>query len=231
MISVVIPTLNAERGLVACLSALVPAVVDGLVREVIVVDGGSTDHTRDIADHAGCRVLTGTPRGRGAQLIAGAQAAKHPWLLFLHADTVLQEGWTREVLAFIERIDTGVEPPAAAAFQLGLDDVGVAPRVVEAGVKLRCAVFHLPYGDQGLLISRSLYGARGGFRPLPLMEDVDFVRRLGRRELVMLRTPALTSADRYRRDGYARRIARNLTCLFLYAVGVPMATIERLYRG
>jgi rSAM/selenodomain-associated transferase 2 len=231
MISVVIPTLNVEASLAQCLTALVPAVVDGLVREVIVVDGGSSDRTLRIADQAGCDVIHAPVRGRGPQLIEGARAAKHPWLLFLHADTVLSEGWVREVQTFVDRVDAGQRPPAAAMFSFALDDMGFKPRVIEYGVALRCTLFRMPYGDQGLLISRQLYQARGGYRPLALMEDVDFVRRLARGERVILRTPALTSAIRYKRDGYAMRALRNLACLALYAVRAPAATIERLYRG
>ena len=94
---------------------------------------------------------------------------------------------------------------------------------------LRCRLFALPYGDQGLLIHRSLYGALGGFRPLPMMEDVDLVRRLGRRRLAYLRTPAVTSAVRFRRSGYAPRMARNLCCLLLFSMGVRAETVARLY--
>lgn len=231
MISVVIPTLNAQAGLVACLSALVPAVVDGLVREVMIVDGGSTDQTLAIADDAGCEIVVGTADGRGAQLVAGADRAKHPWLLFLHADTVLQKGWMREVATFIQQVDTGDRNPAAAAFRFALDDVGVRPRIVETGVALRCLLLRLPYGDQGLLISKRLYRERGGFKPLPLMEDVEFIMRLRRQERVILRTAAMTSAVRYRTDGYAKRVIRNLTCLTLYAARVPAPTIQRIYQG
>ena len=228
MISIVIPTLNAESGLAASLSALVTATVEGLVREVIIVDGGSTDRTLSIADQAGARIVTSEP-GRGRQLRAGAEAARFGWLLFLHADTVLEPGWEREVWALVERVEIGERPETAAAFRFALDDLGFLPRLVEVGVGLRSSAMRLPYGDQGLLIPRRLYDRLGGFRDLPLMEDVDLVQRLGRSRTLILRSRAVTSAVRYRRDGYVPRVARNLTCLGLYYLRVPPQLIARIY--
>lgn len=228
MISVVIPTLNAESSLAATLSALVPATVDGLVREVIIVDGGSSDRTLKIADQAGAKILKAS-RGRGRQLMEGAEAARFEWLLFLHADTVLEPGWEREVGTLIERIEVGQRPPTAAAFTFALDDLGLLPRIIETGVQLRSTLLRLPYGDQGLLIPRQLYRSLGGYRDLPLMEDVDIVRRLGRRRTLILRSTAVTSAIRYRRDGYISRVSRNLACIFLYFLRVPPRVISRIY--
>lgn len=228
MISVVIPTLNAEGGLTATLTALVPASVQGIIREVIIADGGSDDDTQEIADVAGANFIRGT-RGRGVQLAAGAEEARSKWLLFLHADTVLQVGWEAEAAKFMERVDAGELPPAAGAFSFALDDFGARPRLLEAIVGLRCALFRLPYGDQGLLVPRELYKSIGGYRPLPLMEDVDLVRRLGRKGLKMMRTKAVTSAHRYKSDGYILRVARNAACLSLYYLRVPPAKILRLY--
>lgn len=226
MISVVIPALNAEAHLPASLSALIPATVEGVVREVIVVDGGSKDRTCELADAAGAEVLAASP-SRGGQLIAGAARAKHPWLLFLHADTVLDPGWEREASQFMERVDTGRAKPTAAAFRFALDDEGVAPRCLESLVRLRCATLRLPYGDQGLLVQRRLYDKAGGYRDLPVFEDLDLVRRLG--GVRMLRARAVTSAQRYRRDGYLRRAFKNQMCLVLYALNVPVARISQFY--
>jgi rSAM/selenodomain-associated transferase 2 len=228
MISVIVPTFNAARTLVPTLAALVSAVVHAVVQEVIVVDGGSTDETRAVADAAGTRLVE-APRGRGTQLGAGAAQAKGDWLLFLHADTVLEPGWAEEAEAFMERIESGRRTEAAAFFRFALDDDGLMPRLVEWLVSLRCLVFALPYGDQGLLISRKLYRKLGGFRPLPLMEDVDLVRRLKRREIVMLHTRAVTSGERYRRQGYVARGLRNLGLVFLYYLRVPPRVLARLY--
>ena len=161
----------------------------GLVREVIISDGGSSDATSDIADVAGAKFIRGQ-KGRGVQFAAGAGEARSSWLLFLHGDTVLQPGWEREAAAFMERVDGGTRPLAAAAFSFALDDFGARPRMLEAIVALRCALLRFPYGDQGLLIPKRLYQSVGGYRPLPLMEDVDLVRRLGRNQLVMMRASA-----------------------------------------
>jgi rSAM/selenodomain-associated transferase 2 len=228
MISVVIPTLNAEAGLTDTLTALVPATVQGLLREVIIADGGSNDATAEIADVAGAHFVRGAS-GRGSQLAAGADAARSKWLLFLHADTVLQTGWESEAAKFMERVDMGDRTPSAAAFSFALDDFGAMPRVLEWVVGVRCVLFNLPYGDQGLLIPKQLYNSIGGYRPLPLMEDVDLVRRLGRKRLVMMRSNAVTSAERYKKNGYVPRMVRNAACLSLYFLRVPPGKIARLY--
>ncbi|MEM9029748.1 MAG: TIGR04283 family arsenosugar biosynthesis glycosyltransferase [Pseudomonadota bacterium] len=228
MISVIIPTLNAQSELPATLSALVPGVVSGVIRDVIIVDGGSTDKTLAVADAAGATLLMSEP-GRGRQLSEGAEVARGSWLLFLHADTVLETGWDQEVGAFMDRIDCGVRPEAAAAFRFALDDLGFLPRVIEAGVSMRCTLFRMPYGDQGLLIPRRLYGSVGGYKPLDLMEDVDLMRRLGRARTIILRSRAITSAIRYRRDGYMKRVARNWICLLMYYFRLPNSYIARFY--
>ena len=230
VISVVIPTLNAQEWLPSCLAALVPAVVDGLVREVIISDGGSNDLTCRIADETGARFVSVRQRGRGMQLKAGAAAATSDWLLFLHADTVLEDGWQREVERFINRAGKrGAKGAEAAVFRFALDDRAARARFLEKLVAVRARLFHLPYGDQGLLIPKQLYEAIGGYQDLPLMEDVDLVRRLNRGQLTILSARAVTSAIRFRQDGYVSRSTRNLTCLLLYYLGVPADVILRVY--
>lgn len=223
MLSVVIPTLNAAVGLPATLASVRDG--EALIGEVIVSDGGSSDATTHLAQTAGCRVVVG-PRGRGAQLAAGAAAASGSWLLFLHADTRLAPGWSAAVRAFC---DSAANASRAGYFRLALDDTAAAARRLERLVAWRCRWLALPYGDQGLLIGAETYRAIGGFAPLPLMEDVDLVRRLGRARLVELPATALTSAARYRRDGYWRRPVRNLACLALYFAGLPPHRLARLY--
>jgi len=222
MISVVIPTLNAARTLGPALAPLVPAAVDGLVREVVVADGGSSDETLTIADDAGARLVKTEP-GRGAQLAAGCAAAKGDWLLVLHADTVLEDAWAP---AAADHVARGGD--RAGYFRFALDDRGIAPRLWERGVAMRCRAMGLPYGDQGLLVSRELYEAVGGFRPLPLMEDVDLARRLTGR-LVPLAARAVTSAERYRNEGYLGRSLKNAVILARYLAGTDPERLARAY--
>jgi len=223
-LSAILPALDAAASLPATLAALDEGRAAGLLHEILLADGGSRDATRDIAAANGVRLLT-APRGRGTQLAAGAAMATGEWLLFLHADTRLAPGWSRCVARYLAEPDSAAR---AGYFRLALDDAGPAARRLERIVALRCRWLGLPYGDQGLLIARALYDAVGGFRSLPLMEDVDLVRRLGRRRLVALDAVATTSAVRYR-SGYARRMLRNLGCLTLYYLGVPPHLIARLY--
>jgi rSAM/selenodomain-associated transferase 2 len=215
-LSIVIPALNAEALLPGTLSAL------GSGAEIMLVDGGSTDRTAAIATAAGARVLT-APRGRGSQIAAGAAAAVHPWLLILHVDTRLGPGW-REAVA-----SHRTQPDSAGYFRFVLDSADRRARRLERIVAWRGRVLGLPYGDQGLLIHRDLLRAVGGMKPMPLMEDVDLVRRLGRRRLRALPADAVTSAERWERDGYLRRSTRNLLCLSLWFAGVPPRLIRRLY--
>ena len=226
MLSVVIPTLNAASSLPLCFRSLLQGVMRGLVREVIVADGGSTDATVEIAEAAGARIVR-TEKGRGNQLAEGAAAARGDWLLFLHADTVLQSGWEDEAQAFVR--STFADKPRAASFKFALDDGDSQARRLETLVALRCRLLALPYGDQGLLVPMTLYRKLGGYRRLALLEDVDFVQRLGRRRIVMLRSRAVTSAERFRRDGYWRRSMRNFGILMLYALRVPVPLLARMY--
>jgi rSAM/selenodomain-associated transferase 2 len=211
-------------------AATIPRLVEQLracaiIEEVTVVDGGSSDETVAIARVAGAQVV-GAPRGRGIQLAAGADAVSGDWLLFLHADCRLSPDWEAAVAAFL-RVPKATG--RAGYFDFALDDATPAARRLERIVAWRCRVLALPYGDQGLLIARSLYRAVGGFAPLPLMEDVDLVRRLGRSRLARIGAQCISSPSRYRLEGYWRRPLRNLFCLSLYFAGVSPDRIVRLY--
>ncbi|MFA3916122.1 TIGR04283 family arsenosugar biosynthesis glycosyltransferase [Ruegeria hyattellae] len=219
-ISIVIPTLDAADSLPACLEALFEGLTAGLIRELIVSDGGSQDATCAIADEAGAHVLTG-PASRGGQLRRGCAGAKGEWLLVLHADTVLDRAWSQVVGDHIEVSGQG------AYFRLGFRAGGFAPAWVAGWANLRSRLFGLPYGDQGLLVRRAVYERVGGYPDQPLMEDVALVRALPR--LSGLPVRATTSASRYR-AGWLRRGARNLWTLTRYFAGADPQKLAARYR-
>jgi rSAM/selenodomain-associated transferase 2 len=218
-IDVVIPTLNAAADLAGTLASL------GREQNVFICDGGSRDDSVSIARSAGATVAI-ADAGRGRQLAAGAALGDAPWLLFLHADTVLAPHWTDIAHRFMAEHGNARR---AGYFRLRFDSADPRARRIERLVAWRCRTFGLPYGDQGLLMSRDFYREVGGFRPLPLMEDVDLARRIGRHRLVALDADAVTSARRYERDGWLARPLRNLTCVGLYFAGLPPSVVRRIY--
>jgi len=186
MITAIIPTLNSERVLVPALAALVPGAAQGLLREVILADGGSADGTGKIADAAGCNFRR-MPPDLGARLRAAAQDARGDWLMFLDPAVVLEEGWTRELRAFIEKAERlGQAETRAAAFKLAIDGFGWKPRLAEAAGVARRAFGVRPRREQGLLLSRKFYqaiGAHGDGARAP----EKLLARIGRRRIVALR--------------------------------------------
>ncbi len=219
MVSVIIPTLNADRLLPRCFDSLIAGAVRGVVREVIVADGGSTDATLAIADAAGAHIVH-AGKSRAAQLAAGAAAAKCDWLLFLHPETALEQGWDTEVESFVDQALP--ERQRAAVFRFALEDFGGEARRAEAQAALRSVLLALPYGDQGLLMPRRLYKRVGGYRPLARLEDADIVRRVGRRRLVQLRARAVNVARP------PKGTLRGLALSLLHALRVPSAVLAKL---
>ena len=223
-VSVIIPTLNERAALPATLDRLREQ-YDPPPHEVIVADGGSTDSTPDLTS-AFARVVR-APRGRAAQMNAGASAASGEVFLFLHADTLL----SRQALAEVIRVmqDSSV---AGGAFRLRIEDDRFSFRVLEAGVNLRSRLLRLPYGDQGIFIRRSAFNMLNGYRSLPIMEDVDLVLRLRKRgRLVVLNNAATTSPRRWRRNGLVRTTLANWVALAMFAAGVDTQRIHGLYRA
>jgi len=212
----VIPTLDEEQRLPSAIQS-VRADAD-----VIVVDGGSGDATREVAAREGARVLE-APRGRGRQLDQGARAATGEWLLFLHADTRLETGWADALAALPPEVVGG-------AFRFAVDSPRPAFRVVERAVRLRLRLFALPYGDQGLFVRREVYARIGGVPHLPLMEDVAFVARLRRAgRLAFPPVRAFTSARRWDRYGIVGTTLRNWSLLARYAAGQSPERLARRY--
>jgi glycosyltransferase involved in cell wall biosynthesis len=227
MISVIIATRDDETRLAMSLAALVPAAMEGLVREVIVVDRGSRDGTAVVADAAGCRFLEASDPNKDARRLA-AEAARSDWLLFLPPGAILATGWQSDAMAFLdESIESGAGRGRAACFRLGRMEQGARARIGELLAALRTRLFAAPHEVQGLLLSAALYRRLGGHRDLPAFAEIDLTRRIGRRRLSLLRARALVRAPREPEPGVPENL-RNAVCLALFVLRFPPRLIGRL---
>lgn len=222
-LSIVIPTFNAATDLALCLQSLLPGLEAGLIREVIISDGGSTDETVSVASDSGAKIIE-SDKGRSAQLRAGAQAARSDWLLFLHADTALSRDWAERVSDHL--LD---HPNKAAVFELKYRSDARAARWLERRAMRRARWLGLPYGDQGLVISKRLYEEIGGYADVPLMEDVKIAQAIGKSRLRFLSAEARTSAAKYERDGYRRRAWHNASLLARFLLGASPESLAKRY--
>jgi rSAM/selenodomain-associated transferase 2/rSAM/selenodomain-associated transferase 1 len=168
---------------------------------------------------------TTAPRGRAAQMNGGAAVASGRWLLFLHADSDLPTDWFDVIAALEPREDV-----VAGAFRLALDSAAWRARLIEASVRLRVALLGLPYGDQALFVRKPVFDAIGGYRDLPLMEDIDFVRRVRKVGRVFhSRSAVMTSARRWERDGWMRRSLQNVSLAARFLLGMSPARLAQTY--
>ena len=221
--SIVIPALNEASTLPSLLADLneLPFPV-----QVIVADGGSTDSTIEVAEAWAAQVVH-CSRGRGRQLRAGAAHAVAPILGFVHADARLHDDARQQLAAIAQqpRPDRVVR-----VFTLKIDSPRWPYRVIEAAAALRTRLFGLPYGDQGLFLSRALYDETGGFADVPLMEDVDMMRRLNGLARTEVCTATVTvAARRWERDGVWTRSLRNVGLLIRWYLGASPEQLARAY--
>jgi rSAM/selenodomain-associated transferase 2 len=224
LVSVIIPVL-ADRDMARAVIDQIP--VDLRV-EVIVAEAGQAPGPGPLSHGRTDVKLIPTRPGRGSQMNAGAEIARGEWLFFVHADSGLPAGWL-DLFEATVRARSGPEV-VGGWFQFALDDPAWQARLIERGVAWRVRFLRLPYGDQGLFVRRRTFVALGGYRDIALMEDVELVRRLvDAGPVVEVPRPITTSARRWRRDGWFRRSARNLTLLSLYFCGVPPRVLARWY--
>lgn len=223
LVSVIVPVLDDALSLEGALESL----GDDSRVEVIVVNAGERTPAMVSLEHAAPHVrwLT-SPPGRGRQMNLGARHARGDWLLFLHADTRLPAGWIEEVKR-AGRLSSVV----GGSFRFQLDSARRWARALERGVAARVRWLDLPYGDQALFVGREVFTALSGYRELPLMEDVDFVRRLRRKgQLYHSTFPAVTSARRWETDGWIRRSVENVLLVLLFLAGVSPSWLAARYR-
>jgi rSAM/selenodomain-associated transferase 2/rSAM/selenodomain-associated transferase 1 len=221
-VSVIIPALNEA----AKITDTLESVNAGRPHEVILVDGGSTDGTPDIAKQLGALILK-SPPGRARQMNAGAASATGEILLFLHADTQLPPDWIQPVTRSLQK--PGV---AAGAFRFKISGTFPGKSLVEGTTNWRSRRLQNPYGDQGVFMRRALFEALGGYADMPIMEDFDLVRRLRRRGRVdTLEEAATTSGRRWQALGVFRTTLVNHAVVTGYHLGVSPAKLARLYRG
>lgn len=213
-LSIIIPTLKIDDRL----ERLVMSIPQELRERVIIVNGGPETYS-----FKELNLINSNP-GRGLQLATGANFASGEWLFFLHGDSQLPKSWLKVLAKHVEH-----DPDKAFTFRLRFDDQGFFPRLLEYWVRFRCFAFALPYGDQGLFISKDLYDDIGGYKDMPLMEDVDIIKRIGRARLIVGSDEVITSAEKYNKYGYLLRMIWNGFCLLLYKLGVDPATIKKIY--
>lgn len=222
MLIIIIPTYQAA----VALERLLPQLAG---QSVIVSDGGSSDETLEIAAKQGARLACGA-KGRGAQLRLGADLAirsgeTEDWFLFLHADSHMCDGWQ-------EAVEAAMASPYPRYFQFKADAMGLFCWFMNRMVGLRCWALGLPYGDQGLLISRALYESVGGYSEMPLFEDVEMVERLKTvSPLKLLPHPLMTDVTRHKKQGLWKRGLSNLRLLWRYKRGTDVETLLRDYRA
>lgn len=218
-ISAIIPVLNEERSLGTLLDQL--SEID-LVAEIIVVDGGSTDSTIEIATRKDKVTVVETVRGRAVQMNSGAEIATSQYLLFLHADSKLSDDLIHELPSVLKIGKPG-------AFTLSFDQHHWLYRLYSNFSKLNWSVF--TYGDQGLLMPKSLFVKLGGFKNIPIMEDLDLVRRI-KLEADFRKYPAkiITSSRRFQKNGIVGQQLLNIILVMVYYLGVSPQFLSRFYR-
>ena len=201
-ISIVIPTINEANNLPLLLSDL--SVIQKKV-EVIIVDCGSEDKTIDIANIYGAKVYKTKERNRGLQLDIGAKNSEGDWLIFLHADTRLTHDWFRKINSVFKGDKNYIY-----YFKFKINHKKIIYRVLEILVNFRSQYFKQPYGDQGLIIHRTTYLKNNGFRKIPLMEDIDFLRRLkNKKDLKQLNLPIFISSRKWDRTNICLQAFKN----------------------
>ena len=209
-ISIVIPTLNSQNTVRKTLASLFEGIEAGIVRELIVVDGGSTDETREIVEECGGKFIS-SAASRGYQLKKGVNLAKGDFIFVLHSDSVLEPGWSKIVKKYFNK-------DAGYYCKLSFDIIHPLASMTSTWANARSLIFNLPYGDQGLLIPRKLLMENGSYSPIPIMEDVELALRF-KGKLFCMPVVITTSSRKYRKNGWLRQGSKNIVRLLRFLLG------------
>ena len=221
-LSIIIPTLNESNNLPLLLSDLSEIYHES---EILIIDSISKDKTKDIALLYGTRFYKLNKKNRGMQLNYGAKEAKGEWLLFIHADSRLEKNWSKEIKNII-----GKDSNFIYYFKFKVDNKLFYYRFLELFVNLRCLFFKSPYGDQGVLINKQNFNNYGGFKNIPLMEDVDFIRRIKKpKYLISLKTSIYTNTRKWDNVNFVLQSIKNWNYRRLWIKGYPLNKIYKKY--
>lgn len=217
-ISVVIPALNEESHLEKTLQSITKQEGD---YEFFVVDGGSSDNTVTIAKRY--TTVINSLCGRAIQMNTGAKACSGDILLFLHADTILPDCAFREIRKRMKDVSV-----AGGSFYIAFDADTFILKGVSFITRFNFRLFH--FGDQGIFVRRTVFQTLQGYKEMPIMEDYDFYKRLGKQgKVILIRMPVISSARRFIRKGVIRQLLMNKLVVLAYWAGVDIQTIKRFY--
>ncbi|BAP18380.1 TIGR04283 family arsenosugar biosynthesis glycosyltransferase [cyanobacterium endosymbiont of Epithemia turgida] len=221
-ISIIIPVLNEETFILKTLNNL----RTNEAIEVIVVDGGSQDNTVQLLQNMGVKIIKLTQASRSLQMNQGALLATGNILLFLHADTILPEGYDELILNSFSNSKI-----VGGAFKLKIDLSLFSLRLIEILVNWRSQIFSIPYGDQGIFVKTSVFREIGGFTNFPIMEDFEFMQKLNKRgKIVIVSAKVVTSGRRWQKLGVVKTTLINQLIILGYYLGVSPKKLVQWYR-
>ena len=219
-ISIVIPTLNSQKTIKKTFVSLLEGIEAGLIRELIVVDGGSTDETKEIVVGYGGKFIS-CKESRGLQICIGVKLAQGDFIFILHSDSVLQADWSKKISKFLNR-------EVGYYCKLSFDSKHPLAYLTSNWANARSRIFNLPYGDQGLLLARQLLIENGNYSSIPVMEDVDLALRLKGR-LFGMPIAITTSSEKYQKEGWLRQGRRNIFRLARFLLGADPTSLKDNY--
>ena len=220
-VTVVIPTYNSEKTIENTLNSICK-----YFNKIIIVDADSCDLTIQISKKYNIKIIKSL-KGRGPQLILGAEHAATDWIFFLHSDTIIKKNNIIDINQFITNT---LNNNKAASFKIKFNTNNIWSNLLSILVNIRSKYLKLPYGDQGLLISKSFYKNIGGYKNIPIMEDVEIIRAIGFRNIKILNSYIITDAARFENQGWIYRPMINLFCLTLYFLGFNINNINKIYK-